>query len=93
MSSNAVVELRDATRDSLATTVPLPPEEVQLLVGTEVLSAVAFKAGQLRIVFSPGYHLVLRPAGDSVTQFRQTDVFECASSEGFSQYVAMHPGG
>jgi hypothetical protein len=37
-------------------------DELQALVGTHILSAVAFKTGSLRVVFSSGYHLNTRLA-------------------------------
>jgi hypothetical protein len=43
--------------------VLLPREEWQRLVGAVIVSAVAFKSGALRVVFSTGYHLNVRELG------------------------------
>lgn len=40
--------------------IPLAIEELDGLVGATILSAVAFKSGSLRAVFSTGHHLNVR---------------------------------
>jgi hypothetical protein len=39
---------------------PLPTEELERVVGSAVASAVAFKTGNLRVVFRTGLHLSVR---------------------------------
>ncbi|MCM2412048.1 DUF6188 family protein [Streptomyces sp. RKAG290] len=46
--------------------VVLPAEEVGVLKGATVLSAVAFRSGSLRLVFSTGHHLTVRGADPGV---------------------------
>jgi hypothetical protein len=89
VTSNAVIELQDATQDSLATAVLLPVEDVRLLVGTEPVSAVVFKSSVVRMVFHPGYHLVLRPAGESCTEIRQAGVFEWTGGQDLSRVTSL----
>ncbi|WP_420481530.1 DUF6188 family protein [Actinopolymorpha pittospori] len=57
--------------------VPLSGEEWQRLVGTAVLSAVAFKSGALRAVFSTGHHLNVRGGGpEIVVHVRKPEEFD-----------------
>jgi hypothetical protein len=46
--------------------VRLPDEEWQGLVGATVVSAVAFKSGALRVVFSTGHHMNVPSQGSDV---------------------------
>jgi hypothetical protein len=45
----------------------VPHDELENLVGARVLSAVAFKSGSLRVVFSTHYHLNVRSADPAAT--------------------------
>jgi hypothetical protein len=45
---------------------PLPDQEWQRLVGATVVSAIAFKSGALRVVFSTGHHLNFRGEGPEI---------------------------
>ncbi|MFI7368413.1 DUF6188 family protein [Streptomyces sp. NPDC050149] len=46
--------------------VDLPAGETDTLIGATVLSAVAFRSGSLRLVFSTGHHLNVRGADPGV---------------------------
>ena len=57
--------------------VPLPAEDLSKLLGATVVSAVAFKSGLLRVVFSTGHHLNVREVGpETVVQVRNPGDFE-----------------
>jgi Family of unknown function (DUF6188) len=45
----------------------VPRDQLEQLVGARVLSAVAFKSGSLRVVFSTRYHLNVRSADPAAT--------------------------
>ncbi|MER5783297.1 DUF6188 family protein [Streptomyces mobaraensis] len=63
--------------------VALPTQEVVSLIGSTVLSAVAFKFGSLRMVFSTGHHLNVRSTGSEATaRLRHDGVFEWSCREG-----------
>ncbi|MFB8242178.1 DUF6188 family protein [Kitasatospora purpeofusca] len=65
--------------------VALPGKEAVRLIGATVLSAVAFKSGALRMVFSTGHHLNVRSAGSGATaQILSDGVFEWSCREGVS---------
>ncbi|MCX5102904.1 DUF6188 family protein [Streptomyces sp. NBC_00439] len=55
----------------------LSGEEWQALVGATVVSAIAFKSGALRAVFSTGHHLNIKGGGpESAVRVQKTDEFE-----------------
>ncbi|MET8571899.1 DUF6188 family protein [Streptomyces sp. NPDC004783] len=57
--------------------VPLSGEEWQALVGATVVSAIAFKSGALRVVFSTGHHLNIRGEGPGVAvRVQRPDEFD-----------------
>jgi hypothetical protein len=89
VTSNAAIELKDATQAGLATAQPRPVEDLRLLTGAKLVSAVVFKSGNVRLVFEPGYHLVLRPNGESCTEVRQTDVFEWTGGQALSRMTLL----
>ncbi|WP_328963571.1 DUF6188 family protein [Streptomyces virginiae] len=60
-------------------------EEWGRLVGATVLSAIVFKSGSLRLVFSTGHHLNLRGAEPGMeASLRQPGVFRWSSRQGVS---------
>ncbi|MEU2628320.1 DUF6188 family protein [Kitasatospora sp. NPDC007106] len=72
--------------------VALPGEEVVRLIGATVLSAVAFKSGSLRMVFSTGHHLNVRSAESEATaRIRNDGVFEWSCREGIGTMRAFRP--
>lgn len=57
--------------------VPLSGEEWQTLVGATVVSAIAFKSGALRTVFSTGHHLNARGESPGLAvRVQKPDVFD-----------------
>ncbi|MCX5376208.1 DUF6188 family protein [Streptomyces sp. NBC_00091] len=63
--------------------VVLSVEESSRLVGATVLSAVAFKSGLLRMVFSTGHHLSIRGAEPEETvRLQKPGVFRWSCHQG-----------
>ncbi|MFD9538229.1 DUF6188 family protein [Streptomyces sp. NPDC060010] len=63
----------------------LSVEESDRLVGATVRSAVAFKNGSLRMVFSTGHHLSVRGAGPGETaRLQKPGVFRWSCHQGVS---------
>lgn len=59
----------------------VPHDQLEQLVGARVLSAVAFKSGSLRVVFSTRHHLNVRSTDPAVTAMvRQPGSFEWSQS-------------
>ncbi|WP_442802370.1 DUF6188 family protein [Streptomyces sp. CMB-StM0423] len=57
--------------------VPLLGEEWQKLVGATIVSAVAFKSGALRVVFSTGHHLNVRAGRpETMVRIQRPDKFD-----------------
>ncbi|MFF2008102.1 DUF6188 family protein [Streptomyces sp. NPDC058195] len=62
---------------------PLSGEEWQALVGATVVSAIAFKSGALRAVFSTGHHLNVRSGEPGLAvRFQKPDEFDWSYREG-----------
>ncbi|MFF4420365.1 DUF6188 family protein [Streptomyces sp. NPDC001549] len=65
--------------------VAVAGEEWGRLVGATVLSAIVFKYGSLRLVFSTGHHLNVRGAEPGMeASLRQPGVFRWSSRQGVS---------
>ncbi|MEU9034344.1 DUF6188 family protein [Streptomyces sp. NPDC048352] len=74
--------------------VALAVEESDRLVGATVLSAVAFRSGLLRFVFSTGHHLNVRGAEPGVTaRVRQPEVFSWRCRRGVATMEVPGPEG
>ncbi|MEV6534184.1 DUF6188 family protein [Streptomyces sp. NPDC051639] len=62
---------------------PLSDEEWQTLVGAMIVSAIAFKSGALRAVFSTGHHLNIKGGGPGLAvRVQKPDEFEWSYREG-----------
>jgi hypothetical protein len=63
--------------------VPLSGEEWQTLVGATVVSAIAFKCGALRVVFSTGHHLNIKDGGLGLAiHVQKSDEFDWSYRDG-----------
>lgn len=84
---DAAWQLRDATVEGLANAPMLSPDDIGVLEGKEVASAVAFKSGALRLVFRPGYHLVFKPSGAASITVRLPAEYEWRGQGGVGLLV------
>ncbi|MCX4962402.1 DUF6188 family protein [Streptomyces virginiae] len=70
--------------------VAVAGEEWGRLVGATVLSAIVFKYGSLRLVFSTGHHLNVRGSEPGMeASLRQPGVFRWSSRQGVSAMEAL----
>ncbi|MFD0380263.1 DUF6188 family protein [Streptomyces sp. NPDC127112] len=69
-------------------------DEVAELVGSTVLSLVAFKTGSLRAIFSTGHHLNVRGADPGATGHLEIPgVFDWSSCQGVGRMRLSDPDG
>ncbi|WP_350274914.1 hypothetical protein [Kribbella sp. HUAS MG21] len=89
ISTDAEVELADASMTDLAHAQATVVGDLAMLVGKEVASLVAFKSGVVRIVLRPGYHVVISPKGSEQTSIRQSGIFEWIGFRGNSEMAVV----
>lgn len=90
---NALLTLGPATAPGaeLMRVSEIPGDQLDRLVGARVLSAVAFKSGSLRIVFSTRHHLNVRSTDAAVTaEVLQPGSFEWSYSHSGVK-MNLHP--
>nr|WTB33331.1 DUF6188 family protein [Streptomyces sp. NBC_00830] len=70
--------------------VALPVGEADALVGATVLSAVAFRSGSLRVVFSTGHHLNVRGSDPGVrVDLRKPGEFTWVAQQGAGELTNL----
>lgn len=73
--------------------VVLPPGEAGVLNGATVLSAVAFRSGSLRLVFSTGHHLTVRGSDPGLrAELCRPGEFTWVTQQGVGQLTESGPG-
>ncbi|WP_327637820.1 DUF6188 family protein [Kribbella sp. NBC_00482] len=82
ISADVDVQMTDASTVDLPHAATEVAEDLTMLVGTEVASAVAFKSGMVRLVFRPGYHVVMTPRDAERIVIRQSGQFEWIGQAG-----------
>jgi len=89
LTVNGSVQL---TRGPVAAPGAAPIQQFDELVGTTVLSAVAFKSGVLRIVFSEGQHMNIRGDEPEVTvRIRKSGEFDYSYKGGVGAMKVVGP--